>query len=154
MSRARFAVGAILVLVLGVGAGGIAGSPAAHAAPAGCVTDTDNSLTIIQTSVIENLGPHLPAAEISGTVTNNSDDETYIHAIVVTIAGFARGADAVTGCDATDFVIAPSRMPVERELQPHETISFGGSTIGFLNQPHNQDACKNLTITLSYEVAG
>ena len=43
-------------------------------------------------------------------------------------------------------------MTVDRRLTSGETTSFAGASIGFSNKSVNQDACKEATVHLAYDV--
>lgn len=112
----------------------------------------DNSLTITQTSVMDNLAPGVEPAEIAGLVVNNGPDSTFITAITVEITAVTKRAGAVDGtCDASDYVLLDTRMPVGRTLAANGgSTDFSGAVIGFNNKSSNQDACQGATIALRY----
>lgn len=128
------------------------GSPAAQAA-VDCVADPGpaNSLTITQTSTMTGLAPNVAPTAITGLVTNNSTDETYIVEIVVSILGVTKVAGAAAGaCDATDYLLMEPAMPVGQMLTGGASAPFSGASIGFADKLTKQDACQGATVTLLY----
>ena len=151
--RGRTAATLMVLLILGGGAMGLIPSAPAMASPSDCTTadPAHNSLTITQTSTMKGLAPGIPPAAITGLVTNNGPDSTFITAIAVEIVSISTHPEAPTGrCDATDYVLLDPRMPVNRTLGPGGSTTFAGASIGFSNKPVNQDACKRATIHLRY----
>ena len=112
----------------------------------------NNSLTIVQTSVMEGLAPGIAPKAIAGIVSNNGPDSTFITAIKVEIVGVVVDPTAATpgACDPSDYYLRDSRMPVGRILGPGGVTWFAGAAIGFSNKSINQDACKGATIQLLY----
>lgn len=131
----------------------LSGGPA-QATSADCETydpGGQSSLRITQTSVLAGLRPDATPLTITGRVTNDSDDDTYITAVSVTMTSVTKAPDAAAGtCDVSDYVLTGTRMPVGEPLAPHESLAFSGATIGFSNKTVNQDACKSATIRLRY----
>jgi len=143
----------LAVLLVAATCSTLIGTPA-QAGSAGCETydpGGQNSLRIAQTSVLAGLRPGASPLTITGVVTNDSEDDTYITAVTVTMTSVTKAPDAAAGtCDVSDYVLADSRMPVGEALGPHESLPFAGATIGFSNKSVNQDACKGATIRLRY----
>jgi LPXTG-motif cell wall-anchored protein len=127
-------------------------SSPALASPSDCTADPGlNSLTITQTSTMEGLAPGVAPADITGLVVNNGPDSTFITAIAAEIVSVTMEPAARPGtCDATDYVLLDSRMPVNRTLSPGGSTTFTGASIGFSDKSTNQDACKRATIHLRY----
>ena len=152
----------LLLVVLAVGGGVAAGVAPAPPAFADCDDDSepddsepDNSLTITQTSVMDDLRPGAEPKLITGVVANNGPDSTFITAIVVSIVGVVQADDAAPGdCDASDYVLLDVRMPVGETLGPDgDATDFEGAAIGFNNKSTNQDACQGATIRLRYRTS-
>jgi len=140
---------AVLVIAT-VGFGTLVASPAVAA---DCVTPSPtpvNSLTIAQTSVLAGLEPGFPPVAIQGTVTNDSDDDTYIGDIEVSIAAVTLASGTVGTCSVADFVLLDPVMTVDAALAPHTTVTFAGASLGLVDQPWNQNACQNAAVELSY----
>jgi len=122
----------------------------------------NNSLTIIQTSVMEGLAPGVVPVAITGIVTNNGADGTIIYEIEVEITAVGTIFGSGPGvCDSSDYFLATekyppnldptrARMPVIKYLAPGGSTTFGGANIGFSNKSTNQDSCKGATIALLY----
>ena len=149
--RERAGPAVLLALVIMAAAGATLTTAAPAQAATGCETYGPDSLRITQTSVLAGLRPGADPLTITGTVTNDSDDDTYITAVSVTMTSVTKARHAAAGtCDVSDYVLADSHMPVGEALGPHESLSFTGATLGFSNKSVNQDACKGATIRLRY----
>jgi hypothetical protein len=151
-SRATGA-GAVVALIL-VAALGLSTLGAPPAVAADCPTPSPsptNALRIDQTSVVVELRPGQAPSPIEGMVTNRKDEPLYVTAVVVSIVGVTLSPDAAPGsCDASDYVLLDPEMPVNEMVEPHESVAFSGASIGFLDQPWNQDACQGATVHLAY----
>jgi LPXTG-motif cell wall-anchored protein len=148
-SRAATAIMTILLIIGTVTVAGATAIPA-QAQPADC-RPGDNSLTITQTSTMDHLAPGVAPKLITGVVINNSETDTHIFVIDVKIDSVTTAAGSrVAACDASDYVLLDSRMPVDRHLGPGESTSFHGASIGFRNKTSNQDACQEAVIHLHY----
>jgi len=125
------------------------GAPA-YAETSDCGTAL-NSLTVTQTSTMEGLAPGLAPVPITGLVVNNGPDSTYLAAVEVEITSVTTrpGTDAGT-CDAGDYHLLDTRMPVGRTMDPGGSVPFAGASIGFMNKPVNQDACQQAVVHLLY----
>ncbi|PJJ62058.1 hypothetical protein [Compostimonas suwonensis] len=149
------AVVLLMILVVG-GAVAIGPAPPAQAAgsagsaSSGCVA-ADDFLTVIQTSTMAGLAPGVAPVPIAGLVVNNSADSTHIVAVEVEISSVAVAPGSPVGsCDASDYVLLDTRMPVDRTLGPGASASFAGASIGFSDSAVDQDACQRATIHLLY----
>jgi hypothetical protein len=153
-SRATDVVAALaLILVATLGLSTLGASPAVAA---DCATATPspsptNALLVDQTAVILDLRPGQAPSPIEGVVTNRKDEPLYVTSVVVSITGVTLSPDAAPGtCDASDYVLLDPEMPVNQMVEPHESVTFSGASIGFQDQPWNQDACQGATVHLSY----
>jgi hypothetical protein len=143
---------ALLLPTVVIGVGSV-GMPAAQAATVGCVVDpgAGTSLTITQTSTMSGLAPHRIPAPVTGLVTNNGSDDTFITEVVVSIFAVTKASGATAGsCDASDYVLVSPRMPVGLPLAAGGSAAFSGASIGFLDKGTNQNACKGATVALLY----
>ncbi|MEP6563255.1 MAG: hypothetical protein ABJD68_19525, partial [Nakamurella sp.] len=79
----------------------------------------ENSLTIVQTSVLNGLAPGIGPVAITGVVSNNGTDSTEITAIDVEIVRVTTDPGSAPGaCGPSDYLLLNSRMPVGRTLGP------------------------------------
>ena len=145
---------ATMALLLLAGGGAAFAYWTAAGAGTGTGTTGDNvSVTIVQTSTVENLRPGGPAQTLSGNFTNPNDSPTYVASVTASIASVTKAVDAPAGtCDATDYTLAGETMAVNAEV-PAGTAqgAWTGATIEFNNKPAvNQDACKGATVNFSY----
>ena len=134
----------LLLVLLGLAVQGGSAPPAQAAVP-DC-SGPEHSLVITQTSTMSGMAPGIAPANITGTVQNVSTEGVVVTAITVTIVRVASPG----ACDASDFVLADTRMPVGLTLQPGEVADFAGASVGFVDKPVNQDGCKSATIHLLY----
>lgn len=150
-ARKRRLTGALLLIPLLVVAGfTFAGPPPAMAATSDCSTP-DNSLTITQTSTMDNLAPDATPQPITGTVRNNGADSTRIATVLAEITSVTTSPTAPEGaCDPSDYQILQPRMTVDAILTPGAAAAFAGASIQLTNLATNQDACKLATIHLLY----
>jgi hypothetical protein len=109
-------------------------------------TGSNNSITVVQTSTIGDLGPGRPAQTLSGNFDNPNDSPVFVTAVSAEVTG-----TDVPACDASNYTIAGS-APVGAEVPPGNGVgSWSGLTIQFNNKPTvNQDACKGATVTIHY----
>jgi hypothetical protein len=151
---ATVAAGVLIALAL-FGVGTVA-APPAQAASSSCAADpaTGMSVAVEQTSTMVGLAPGVAPAAIEGIVTNTGGLALHIESVTVRIASVSKAVDAVDGtCDASDYLLLASGMPVDRGLTAGQTAPFSGAAIGFSDKSVNQDACKAATVNLVYDVA-
>ncbi len=152
LARRRRRAPATLAAVLLVGVALLLGPGAAAPAEAVDCVAADNSLTVTQTSTMAGLAPGVAPVPITGRVVNNGPDSTYIDAVTVEITSVttAPGTPAAA-CDASDYLLLDTTMPVGRTLGPDGGAApFSGASIGFANKAINQDACQRATVRLRY----
>ena len=155
LARSRRRAGglaATLVLALaGVGLV-VALAPSAQAASTDCVTAAGGTLTITQTSTMVGLAPGVAPVAITGLVTNHGPDSTVVAAVDVAIVSVTRAPGRSGTCDASDYVLLATRMPVGQTLAAGASTTFTGAAIGFHDKPTLQDACQRATVRLLYTV--
>ena len=138
---------AILMLAAGAAFVPVARAEAVSSACAG----SGDSLTVVQTSTMLGLAPGVDPVPIAGVVVNNGADRTRIAAVEVEITSVTTSRDSSSGvCDASDYRIIRARMTVARTLEPGGSTAFAGASIGFDDEPRNQDACQNAIVHLLY----
>ncbi len=150
-ARRRGAGTAMLVLLLVGASVAVLPASAAQAATSDCVT-SEGSLTVIQTSRMAGLAPTVAPVAITGLVRNNGPDSTVVAAVDVAITAITTAPGRTGTCDASDYVLLGTRMPVNQTLEPGGTAPFVGAAIGFRDKAINQDACQHATIHLRYTV--
>jgi LPXTG-motif cell wall-anchored protein len=152
--RTRAAAATLTVLSIALVAFVVPPTAPAQASGSDCGasgTTTNNSLTVMQTSTMNNLAPGRAPVAITGLVVNNSLDSTYIRAVKVEITSVTIQHGSYPGtCDASDYFLLNTRMRVEQPLGPGGSTPFTGASIGFRNKPTNQDACQHAVIHLLY----
>jgi hypothetical protein len=152
LSRPHRSRGASTLFLLVIAGSWIVGSgTAAEAATSDGATEP-GSVTLIQTSAMENLAPGIPPVIITGLIINNGTEEVSVTAVDVKITSVIRAIGAAPGvCGASDYVLLDTRMPVGRTVAAEGgTTIFSGASIGFNNTSTNQDACQGATVSLLY----
>jgi hypothetical protein len=147
--RGRVVAGVLLLLVSAAAVTITAGTSTRVLADS--CSRADNSLTVVQTSVMDNLAPGTTPVIITGTVRNNGAETTYLRAVHVLITGIRLAEGAVPGrCGASDYLLLDPLMPVHRTLEAGGTTAFDGASIGLRNTAVNQDSCKGAVVELRY----
>jgi len=149
----RTRAGCIMAVLLVVTTAGLLAAAPASTAQAACTAaPAVNSLTITQTSTNSGLSPTQPPSLITGRVTNNGPDDTFVTAVIVTIGAVTMAPGAAAGsCDASDYILIDPRMPVDSPLAASGgSAAFSGAHIGFTDKPSNQDACQGAVVDLHY----
>ena len=143
--RGRTAALAVALLLLSAGLGASRpGESSAEPTNASCVT-------ITQTSPLIGLAPGIAPAAITGQITNHWPGSTFVTTVTVNIASVTKAPGSADGsCDASDFTLQATDMPVGRTLQAGESADFAGASIGFNDKSVNQDACQGATVELHY----
>lgn len=155
VARRRRRTGTALLVVLAcVASVALWADTPAHAAGSECDPGTPVAaapLAISQTSVLSGLAPGVDPVPVTGVVANNGTAPVTVTAVTVSIGRVGKAADAVPGtCDAGDYVLTASRMPVGTTLDAGESATFAGATLGFNDKSTNQDACKGARVDLHY----
>jgi hypothetical protein len=107
------------------------------------------TVTIAQTSTISNLYPGGPAQTLSGTVENDStENSVHVGSVTATIDGTS---DEVN-CPTTNFALGGTAV-VDDELEPSgatgDSANWTGLTIDLVDAAG--DGCKGVTVDLTYE---
>jgi hypothetical protein len=117
-------------------------------------TGTSN-VTVKQTTTLTAMFPGDSAQTLSGNFDNTNPGKTYIGTVTASIASVTKGGVTAVGCSAADFDLKNAAMNVGAEISQGTGVgSWSGATIQFKNDPAaNQDACKGVTVNLSYAVS-
>ena len=115
---------------------------------ASAVDPAVDTVSIDQTSTISDLYPGGPAATLSGTVTNDSDENSVR---VGTITPSITSTSDAANCPTTNFELTGTAT-VDDQLEPEgdtgDSASWTGPTIAL--KPSAGDGCKGVTVNLSY----
>ena len=92
-----------------------------------------------------------PGATVPLTLTVHNPDASPVtidpNGITVTVTSNK------AGCASSDFTGSTGpAAPVT--IEPGATTTLGGFTVAMINQPYNQDACKDASLTLTYTATG
>lgn len=149
---ARAAAGLLLLLALIFPATTL--PQPAQAATTTCLPGPNNEVTAAQTTSIIGVAPGTTPQPVTGTVTNTGRKARFITAVTVSITSVVKAAGAADGsCDASDYILTNTAMPVEQVLRPAQTTTFHGALLGFSNKSVNQDACKKAIVHLTFNVS-
>jgi LPXTG-motif cell wall-anchored protein len=149
--RHRTVVAAALLIVVGVSLVVLPAAPARADGPH--CSSTPAAVGVVQTSVMAGLAPGIAPVPIEGLVENIGTARIHVIAVDVEITSVSTREGMADGpCDATDYVIRDTHMPVDRSLDAGRTTPFAGASIGFSDKPTRQDACQNATVHLLYTV--
>lgn len=112
-------------------------------------TGTTQNLTIHQLSSVAGMGPGVLAQELRGNFDNPNPGPAYVGKVVASVASTSNPL-----CTAVDFTVVQADV-VNAEVPAGNGVgAWGNGSIAFKNDPaRNQDACKNVTVTISYTIA-
>jgi hypothetical protein len=152
--RRALVLGAVATLV-------VAGAAIAYWTAGGSGTGSGSTatgtsdVTVNQTKVLSAMFPGDSAQTLSGNFDNTNPGKTYIGTVTASIASVTKGGSAVVGCTSADFDLTNAAMTVNAEIPSGTGVgSWSGAKIQFKNDPlNNQDACKDVTVNLSYAVS-
>jgi hypothetical protein len=117
-------------------------------------TDTaTGAVTVVQTSVLNEMYPGDAAQTLSGTFTNPNEGPVYVGTVTVSIASVTKAGAAAVGCSSADYTLAANPITISAEVLANDTSPWTGATIQFNNTGANQDGCKGATVNLAYAVA-
>lgn len=117
-------------------------------------SDPTNQLTVNQTATLSAMYPGDSPQTLSGDFDNPTGNSVYVGTVTASIDSVTKNGNPVVGCDATDFDLQSPAMGVNAEVPAGaSTGSWGGATIQFKDKPSNQDACKGVTVNLSYAIS-
>jgi hypothetical protein len=109
-------------------------------------TGTSSAITVKQTSTVSAMAPGVAAQELSGNFDNTNPGPVYVHSVTAAVAGTTN-----PGCTAADFTVVQPALVDDEVANGNAQGSWSGGSIAFQNDPErNQDACKNVTVTISY----
>jgi hypothetical protein len=157
--KKRSAVLLVALLLLAVGAGAAYAFWTSGGSGTGTASTGDpTSLTVVQTSVVNDLRPGGSPQELSGDFTNPvTNGPVFVTDVTVSIGNVTKAEGAVAGvCDASDYVLTNPVMDVDQTVQTGVAQGAWGvpddvATIQFKDNPTtNQDQCKGATVTLDY----
>jgi hypothetical protein len=109
-------------------------------------TGTNSSITVKQTSVVSNLAPGLAAQPLAGNFDNGNSSPVFVQSVTVSVVDTTNA-----GCTAADYTLTQPTAVNAEVAAGNAQGSWSGGSIVFKDDPANsQDACKNVTVHLSY----
>jgi hypothetical protein len=140
------AIAAAIVLI-----GGVAGYAFWTSGGAGsgtAATGSSTDLVVHQTSLVDSMGPGVPAQALSGNFDNDGSSATYVDGLSVVVTGTDH-----LGCTAADYTITGSPMALGTSVPVGDGQgTWTGAEIEFHSTASNQDACQGATVSLAYEI--
>jgi len=111
-------------------------------------TGTANDVTVNQTSTVTGLYPGGPAQGLSGNFDNPNANAVVVSNVSAVVTGTSAGAS----CDSSNFAIGGASAIGGGGVVPSGTGqgSWTGLTLRLLDTGVNQDACKNVTVNITY----
>jgi hypothetical protein len=112
-------------------------------------TGTTTALIVNQTTTVAGLYPGGPVQALSGTFNNPNAGPVAVGIVSATVT-----ATSVTNCLPAWYKITGLATPSTQVVPTGTTKgSWSGLNVAMLDDPANQDVCKNATITITYAVA-
>jgi hypothetical protein len=113
-------------------------------------TGSNSPVTITQTSTITGLYPGGAAVDLVGTITNGNSGPVYVNVVTPTITAITNTSDGTpSACAAAgNFTLTTGTVATDLATGANTNQPLG--TIKLNDTGSNQDACKNVTIALSY----
>jgi hypothetical protein len=114
-----------------------------------------STVTVTQTTAVSGLYPGGPNQDIEFKITNPTSGPLHIASVSASITSITRGGSAVSGCTASDFSLTQAPTAVNADVAAGDTFFTGNQTpkVKMLNSGSNQDACKGVTVNLSFSAA-
>lgn len=142
-----YAVAASIALVAASGGAAFAYWSTTGSGSGTAATGTSVPVTVNQTSAVAGLAPGSGPQALSGTFTNGNSSPVYVATVTASIASVTKNGAVAVGCDATDFTLTGAT--VGHEVNTGD--SWSGAAIAFFDKPLvNQEACKGVTVNLTY----
>jgi len=157
MRRARR--GKVVLVALCALAGGlIAGGTAMAAAGGQPAANPGHQPFVISGDLAGKLAPGSPSLPLNLTLRNTNNQAIAISALTVAVTGSSAGKP----CDATNFSVTQYSGKYPLTIGANQTASLTQlgvaatalPRVGMIDKPVNQDACRNVTVSLAYTGTG
>jgi hypothetical protein len=118
-------------------------------------TGTASAVTITQTSAVSGMYPGNGDQDIEFKITNGSSGTQYVSTVTASISSITKTGAPAAGCTAADFALTQAPTAINGDLSVGDTAFTGTKTpkIKMVNGSGNQDACKGVTVNLSFSAA-
>jgi hypothetical protein len=118
-------------------------------------TGTSSAVTVTQTNTVTGLYPGGPAQDLEFKVTNPSSGNQYVATVTAAITSITKAGVPASGCTAADFTLTQAPTAVAQDLPSGDTAFTGTKTpkLQMKNTASNQDACKGVTVNLTFSAA-
>ncbi len=138
-----------LVSVVGIGTAAYAYWTTTGAGSGSATTGTNVPITVNQSTQLDPLAPGVAPQTLSGTFTNTNAGPVSVGAVTATVSV----PESAVGCTSDDYAITGTGTVDSGGVVPAGTEVGGwtGLQIAFNDSAtRNQDACKNVAITINY----
>jgi hypothetical protein len=140
---------AILVLVVGSGVAYAYWTSTGSGAGTGTTAAGVTNLTATVATPLTAMYPGDTAQTISIDIHNPSTTETvHVTSVAASVTSTSNG-----GCTSADFTVTGSPATVNQNIVALGDITVAGPQIQFNNTAGNQDACKSVTVNLSFTIS-
>jgi hypothetical protein len=140
------------ILVGGGGAAAIAYWSTSGSGTGTAVTGTSTGITVNQATAATNITPGGATQALSGTFTNTNSGPVNITTVTATVTSVTPGSGTPAGtCVIGDYkvtgtaTLGTASVPVGTNVD-----TWSGLTLSLNNTTANQDACKGVTVNLTY----
>jgi hypothetical protein len=109
-------------------------------------TGTSSAITVKQVGTISGLAPGSGSQALAGNFDNSNPGAVYVHSVTASVASTSN-----PGCTAADFTVVQPALVDDNVPAGIAKGTWSGGSIAFNDDPaRNQDACKSVTVFLSY----
>lgn len=154
MRRARRAK----VILVALAGGLIAGGTATAAAGGQQGPNPGHDPFVISGDLAGKLAPGSPSLPLNLTLRNTNNQAIAVSVLTIAVSGTSAGA----ACDATNFSVAQYAGKYPLTIGANQTASLTQlgvaatalPRVGMIDKPVNQNACRNVTVSLTYTGTG
>jgi hypothetical protein len=141
-----------LVAALAISAAAIAYWTTSGTGAGSATSGTHLNTTVTQVGTIAGLVPGGTAQQIGFKINNSKTTPQYVRTVAVAITSIkdATNTTVVSGCTTDDFtLVQPTAINLDLP-SGDSTFSPSGATLAMNNLATDQDACKDVTVNLSF----
>jgi hypothetical protein len=139
---------AVVAVAVVAAVGGYAYWTAGGSGTGSATTGDVSAVVVHQTSTVSNLYPGGPAVPLAGNFDNPNSGAVYVGSVSASVAGTSNG-----GCTAADFAVEGTSNTPGEIPSGNGVGSWSGLTLRMVDSGSNQNACKNVTVDLSYSAS-
>jgi len=113
-------------------------------------TGTSSVVAITQTNTVTGLYPGGPAQTLQLNINNSNVSGQYVGIVTVAVVNTTIGAVVQAGCTAADFVVTNGTINAVVPAGTVNPYNASGATVKMIDTGVPQNACKGVTVNLSY----